>query len=82
MKVNQIKHLAVDIRGSLRQKGKALNRGVESISDFVAACSASHAIDLALETGDPLQVRNVLRTTFGVLGWKWGRNELWLTSAT
>ena len=82
MKTNAIKHLAVDIRGSLRQKGKALNGGVESIADFVAACSASHAIEQALETGDPLKVRQVLQITFSVLGWKWTRNELWLTSAT
>jgi len=82
MKTNAIKHLAVDVRGSLRQLGKQMNGGVESISDFVAACQASHAIELALETGDPLQVRQVLQITFSVLGWKWTRNELWLTSAT
>jgi hypothetical protein len=82
MKTNAIKHLAVDVRGSLRQLGKQMNGGVESIADFVAACQASHAIELALETGDPLQVRQVLQITFSVLGWKWTRNELWLTSAT
>ena len=82
MKTNAIKHLAVDVRGSLRQLGIAMNGGVESIADFVTACRASHAIELALETGDPLQVRQVLQITFSVLGWKWTRNELWLTAAT
>ena len=80
MKTNAIKHLAVDVRGSLRQKGKELNGGVETIADLIASCEACLAIERALETGDRLQVRNVLRTIFGVLGWDWSRNELWLTS--